>query len=460
MDSARTPRAPRTFDVAAFIEGRALSPFNRKLILLSWLITVFDGFDMQMVAFTAPYMRDELHLTTPMLGKVFSAGTLGMVLGGLGFSYIGDRVGRRPTVLAAAFLFGFLTIGTAFAQSYTQLLVLRLLDGMAIGGMLPLAWALNIEFVPRRIRATVVTIIMMGYSLGSSIAGPMTTFIAPSYGWQGVYLAGGIGTLACALALLLFLPESVRFLVAKGIKPEVVAATLRRVEPGLDVRGDDRFVLGDEQRATRHFHVRELFGNRLAPITLLIWVSYMVSSLAIYFSSSWGPLILETLNTPRSTAAWLSSLGGLLGAGAGILLMRLTEHRGPGWIAVYPLIAAPVLLVLGFGLLPQSLFLPAVVLCATLVGGQHSALISITGIFYPSAIRASGGGWAASIGKGGGVLGPILGAVALTSGMPVLRTYALLAACPAILCVCLLLLGIVVRRRVELAPAPDVVPAS
>lgn len=450
----------RTFDVAAFIDGRSLSPFNRKLILLSWLITLFDGFDMQVVAFTAPYMRDELHLTTGMLGNIFSAGTLGMVLGGLGFSYVGDRIGRRPTVLVSAFLFGILTIGLAFARSYPQLLLMRFVDGLAIGGMLPLAWALNIEFVPRRMRALVVTIIMMGYSLGSAIGGPLTNLIAPTYGWQGVYLTGGVGSLISATALLFFLPESVRFLVAKGRKPDVVAATLRRVEPTLDVRANDHFVLGDEGREARHFKPIELFRNGLAPITLLIWTGYLVSSLAIYFSSSWGPTILESLSIPRSTAALVSSLAGILGAGAGILLIRLTERHGPGWIAIYPALAVPVLLVVGMGLLPGALFLPAVVLGSLLIGGEHSAIISITGIYYPSAMRASGGGWAASIGKAGGVLGPILGAWVLSSGLPVLRSYAILSFCPLVLGICLLMLGTAVKRRVAFSPAPDVVPAS
>lgn len=177
----------RTFDVAAFLDGRALSSFNRRLILLSWLITLFDGFDMQVIAYTAPYMREALGLDLRMMGAVISAGTFGMVLGGLAFSWAGDRVGRRPTTLAASFLFGVLTIGLALSKTYHQLVFMRFVDGLAIGGMLPLAWALNIEFVPKRMRAYVVTIIMMGYSLGSAIGGPLTNWVAPRYGWQGVY---------------------------------------------------------------------------------------------------------------------------------------------------------------------------------------------------------------------------------------------------------------------------------
>ena len=171
-------QAPRTLDVARLIDGRKLGPFNYRLIALSWLITVFDGFDMMMISFTAPYMRDELGLDKIMLGNIFSAGMAGMMIGGFAFAYLGDRLGRRKTIISAAFAFGILTTATAFAGTYEHLLILRFLDGVAIGGMLPLAWALNIEYVPNKMRSTVVTIIMVGYSVGTAIAGPVTVWLA------------------------------------------------------------------------------------------------------------------------------------------------------------------------------------------------------------------------------------------------------------------------------------------
>ena len=454
-------RLPRTVDVAALLDQRRLSPFNYKLILLSWLITVLDGLDIQMVSFTAPYMRDEMGLTKTMLGYVFSAGTIGMVLGGLIFSNIGDRIGRRPTVIFCAFAFGLFTIATSYAPNYHALLALRFLDGLAGGGMLPLAWALNIEFVPSRMRGTVVAVIMMGYSIGSAGAAPLTNLIAPAHGWQGVYLFGGLGALACATILLLFLPESVRFLAAKGMRPDLVARTLRRVDPAIDVAAGDHFILGNEKRARPNFHMRQLFEGDLALITPLLWVAYGVSSLAIYFGSSWGPLVLEDLHIPRSTAAIVASIGGLSGACAGMILMHITDRHGPRSVAIFPAIAVPVLLLLGLGYVPEALFLPVIVLQAILIGGEHSAVISISGTFYPSAIRASGGGWVASIGKLGGVAGPVIGAYILSSGLPILSSYAFLALCPLILCACILGVAAVVRGRVaHEVPALDVVPAS
>lgn len=451
--------APPPFDVAAFLDGRALSAFNYRVIILSWLITLFDGLDLMMISFTAPYLKDSFALTKPMLGNLFAAGTAGQILGGFVFCYVADRIGRRPTVIGTSFLFGVLTIATAFARDYPQLLALRFVDGLAIGGMLPIAWALNIEFVPRRMRATIVTAIMLGYSIGSAGAGPITNWIAPVHGWQGVYIAGGIGTLVCAILLLAGLPESARFLAGRGLHPERIAAILRRLQPDLALTGDERFVLGDEHGAARRFHVRELFAGDLGIITPLLWAGYMASALAIFGNSSWGPSLLEELAVPRHTAALISSTGGLLGALAGLLLMRLTERFGPRWIALYPALAVPVLLILGLGLAPAGGFLPFVILSGMLIGGGHAAIISIAGVYYPSAIRANGGGWATSVAKFGGVVGPLIGGWMLASGMPVLRAYAYLAFCPFILCLAVLGIAATLRRRRAYQPDATVAPA-
>ena len=445
--------SPRSFDVSAFLNDRKLSPFNFVLIVLSWLITIFDGLDMTMISYTAPYIQDDLGLTKSQIGNIFSFGIGGAALGGFLFSYMGDRLGRRPAIIIAAYSFGILTCAMAFAHNYQQLAVVRFLDGLAIGGMLPLAWALNIEFVPKKMRSTVVTSIMMGYSIGAASSGPITNWIAPRYEWNGVFLAGGVATLICAVILHAALPESVRYLVARGGDPELIAKVLRRIDKTLDVSGADSFVLSDERRSTGNFSVAMLFQGDLKLITPLIWIGYGISSLGIFFMTSWGPLLLEYLEFPRRTAALISAVNGLLGAGMGLALMRFTDHFGPRAVAVFPALAAPVLILLGLGFIPHSVFLVGIIVGSILITGGHFGIQSICGIYYPSAIRASGAGWASSISKGCGVLGPIVGAMILSSGLPLLTIFAFLAVCPAILVLSALAIARVVRNRDKTLPA-------
>src|SRR5665213_123119 len=300
--------AARTIVVGEFINGRKLTRFNVILVVVSWLITVFDGFDQMTVSYTMPYMRDVLHLSIKMQGAVFSMVNFALMAGGFVFAFLGDRLGRRRTVIAAACTFAILTFITGFVQDYAQLMTLRFLDGFAIGGMLPLAWALNIEFVPQRMRATVVSLVMLGYSMGTAVAAPITNALAPKFGWSAVFFAGGGGTLLCAVLLFLFLPESIRFLGAKGQRPDMIAKILNRMAPELKATGSDTFIVSDEALQRTNFNPAQLFSGWLKWLTLLLWVGYTLSSLAIYFDANWGPTVIEKIGFPRAQAGNLIGL--------------------------------------------------------------------------------------------------------------------------------------------------------
>lgn len=439
-------RAPRTIDLAALIDGRKLTPFNYVLIALSTLITLFDGLDMFMVSYTAPYMRDELGLTNGQLGNVFSSGTVGMVIGGLAFTYVGDRIGRRPTIVFAGLAFGVLTLATGFATTYPMLLLLRFFDGLAIGGMLPLAWALNIEFLPKKVRATAIAFVMMGFSFGSASAGPLTNWIAPVHGWEGVYFFGGGATLLCAIIIAIWLPESPRFLVTKALNPALTVKTLKRLDSTIDVEPGDTIILGDEGVRKGGLKLSDLFEGRLKWVTPLMWLGYGFSALGIFFKSTWGPIILEAMDVSRVTAANVSALSGLLGAVAGVLLMKFAERWGLLLVAFCTALIVPMALLIGFEVIHGPLFLPIIVVQSMLVGACHTAIISQLSIFYPTAIRASAGGCASAVGKVGGIIGPLIAPLLLDTGMPAVRTYAVAAACPAILVVCIIAIYNIMRK--------------
>ncbi|WHS58362.1 MFS transporter [Pseudomonas sp. G2-4] len=437
----------RTIDVAALIEDRKLSRFNYVIICASVLITFLDGFDLLMLSHTAAYMADDIGLDKLQLGNIFSIGLFGMMLGGFFFGYLGDRIGRRPTIILSNSAFGLMTLLFVFADSYASLLVLRFLNGFALGAMLPLCWALNIEFVPKRYRASVITIIMVGFSLGGAVAGPLTVWIAPHYGWASVFALGGIATLLSSVLLFFTLPESVRFLVSKHKHPEAVARILKRLDPAIDVRPGDRYFLADEvDIGDRPFRIGQLFIGRLKWITPMIWIGFGASSMAMYFLASWSPLVYQYAGFDRATASWVSSFASFSGAMAGLALMRLVDTRGPYAVMIYPLLSLPFLLVLGIGNLQGNAFIVLSLIGAIFVKGSHYGITSIAGIFYPSAIRGNGAGWAASMGKIGSIFGPLLGAYVLNSGMPVVKSFAVLALCPAVLGVCAYTVARIDRR--------------
>lgn len=450
----------RPIDLGAVIEGQSRNGFVIKLILLSIAITFFDGFDMHVIAYTATYLTDDFGLSRIDMGNLFAAGVVGTMVGGFFFGYLGDRIGRRPAIVAAAIGFGILTLAFALARSYEALLILRFLNGIAIGGLLPLCWALNIEYVPSRYRATVVTVVMLGYTLGSSLGAPITIWLAPDHGWQAVYVFGGIATLVVAVMLALWLPESARFLAVQGRDPERIARYARRIAPDRDIPAGATFHLADEVREEgKGFRLSALFEGRLRYITPLLWMAYIASSMAIYFKSSWTPLVLEILGYSRTMAASYSSISAIGAALGGLLLMRFTDRKGPISIAVMSLFAVPVLLVVGLADTGYWAFLIINFFVNVLMGGAHYGMHSISGIFYPSAHRANGAGWATSVAKVGSIAGPLIGGFILATQFPVKHIFALLAVSPAVLA--LAIIGLEwFRRRPEREPVPAGVPAE
>ncbi|MBV9538726.1 MAG: MFS transporter [Acidisphaera sp.] len=425
------------------------------MIVLSWIVTFFDGYDTNVIAFAAPYLASAFKIDRAAMGYLFSAGLVWTMIGGFLFAYVGDRIGRRPAIIAATGLFGVLTLAFALSQTYTQLVVLRLVDGMALGGMLPLCWALNIEYVPRRFGATVVTVIMLGYSFGVALGGPIANLLIPIHGWQSVYVLGGACSIVATLALLLFLPESLKFLVATGAQPARIARVARGMFGHTPAAPGARFILSDEHEAgvlaAAPFRVAMLFAGVLRWVTPLFWFAYVVDSMAVFFLATWSPLVFEALGLTRTDAANFLAIGSLAGALGGLLLMRFVDQRGPGAVTAMPLLAIPLLLAVGLVELSHGEFLPLMFGVFLTVVGGHYGMHSSAGLFYPSAYRANGAGWATSVAKIGSIAGPTLGGLILSSGLPVRQVFICLALCPALMALCTFAIGRIYGGR---APAP------
>jgi MFS transporter, AAHS family, 4-hydroxybenzoate transporter len=461
MMSASASTPPVTIEVTDVIERQRINAFVIRLVAISWTVTFLDGFDMLVISFVAPYLRDGFGATAISLGELFATGVFGAMLGGIAFGWLGDRYGRRPIIIAAVAAFGATGIAMAMAPDMRALMALRFANGIALGGLMPLAWALNIEYVPRRFRATVVTIIMMGYTLGGVVAGPVTVWLAPLYGWQSVFLVAGVATLALVPVLFALLPESARWLAVRDKAPEKIVAALNALSPGLDARPQDRFVVTDEAGGSseRKFHLGELFAGDLRWITSLLWLAYIGSSMAVYFKSNWGPIIFEDVGFTRTQAAMIMSVSSIGGSLSGLLLMRFTDRLGPIAIAVYPLIAAPLLLLMGLAPVGLGGLAALSLLSMAVIGGTHVGMHSIAGIFYASSIRANGAGWATSIAKIGSIFAPLLGGYLLATNVPPRLLFVLLAATPLMTAVALILLARVGRARTPPLPvSTDEIP--
>ncbi len=449
-------------DVSALIEARAFGWYAWKLVLISWLVTFFDGYDMNVFAYAAPYLGPAYHLSKPMLGTVASSATAGLLFGAAFFGFLGDRVGRRTALIIATAAFGSLTLALMVASNLATFMILRFFGGIALGGAIPLTWALGTEYVPTRYRATAVTLIMLGYGIGVFAGGPISLVLIPRFGWMSVFTFGGAASLLAAGVLVAALPESLRFLITTGRNPERLVRAVRQLAPDRDVPAGARFVLSDEQRSQDERVSRSapslfsrvrallqnlaaLFEGRLRYITLLLWAGYIASSMTTFFLSQWGVIVYKGLGFSTQSATWVTSGNSVAGATGGLLLMRLTDRLGVGSVAVFPAIAVPLLITAAFAHLTQGSFIVLFLVIGIFLSGSHYGVTSLTGLFYPTSHRALGTGWASSVAKLGSIAGPIIGGAVMQAGLQLQHIFAVMAVCPAILSLCML--GIVAQQK-------------
>ena len=400
-------------DITQFIAQRKLSRFQYLVVGLCALIVLMDGFDTQAIGYVAPAIIKAWHIERSALAPVFAAGLIGLMLGALTFGPVADRIGRKPVLVFCTLFFGVCSLLTATVESLNGLLLLRFVTGLGLGGVLPNAIALTTEYAPTRIRATTIMIMFCGFSLGAALGGLAAAGLIASFGWQAVFIVGGIGPCVLFVFLLALLPESIRYLVVRGGRGAQVAAILAKVEPG--TRLDVRTTFTVDEHKSDAFVVRQLFTEGRTLLTLLLWVIFFMSLLDLYFLSSWLPTVINDSGVAMSQAVLITTMfqvGGIVGA---ISLGRLFDRFPPfRMLALTYALASVFVACVGVAGTSVPLLFATVFLAGFCVVGGQIAANALTAESYPTPIRSTGVGWALGIGRVGSIIGPVIGGLLLS----------------------------------------------
>jgi AAHS family 4-hydroxybenzoate transporter-like MFS transporter len=408
---------PRALTVNDIIDERPLSSFQLMTILLCSLVLLLDGFDTQAMGFLVPPISDELGIPLSAFGTVLSAGLFGLMIGAMSAGPIADRWGRKWAIIVSALVFGFFSLLTAGADSIRELVTLRFLTGLGLGGAMPNVVALASEYAPKRLQPILVTSIFAGMGGGAVLASLVGGALIPIWGWRSVFYVGGILPIGLAVVLIKALPESVRFLTVRGADPVRVSAIVRRIAPELSdvpLAPTARPGPGMAQSSER-FAVAQLFSDGRTTGTLLLWVPFFMNLLILYFILSWLPSLLRQAGMPVSagiTAVMAFSIGGILGAfvqgplmkAIGVFTTMVAE-----FVISLVLVVAASLIFENFPLLMTVTFILGIS-----VQGAQAGLNVLSAMYYPTVIRSTGVGWALGIGRIGSIVGPMIGGVMLS----------------------------------------------
>jgi MFS transporter, AAHS family, 4-hydroxybenzoate transporter len=187
-------------NVSEIVDNSTMGAFQWRIFALCLTCLIMDGFDVQALGFAAPVIIREWNIPNAALGPVFGIANFGFMIGSL-FSMVADRIGRRPILIGATIFFSIFTILAGFTTSVSQLFAIRFIAGLGMGCIIPNAAALIGEYSPRRLRATFMAVITVGFSAGAAIGGFVAAFLIPTFGWRSVFYFGGAIPLVVSLII-------------------------------------------------------------------------------------------------------------------------------------------------------------------------------------------------------------------------------------------------------------------
>jgi AAHS family 4-hydroxybenzoate transporter-like MFS transporter len=439
-------------DIKAFIDARKMSGYQWLVLALCFLIVTMDGLDTAVMGFVAPLVMHDWGVSRAAFGPVMSAAMVGLAIGALAAGPAADRVGRKIVLIGSVFCFGLFSLLCAFAESPTQLMMLRFLTGLGLGAAMPNSTTLLSEYVPSKSRSLLLTIMFTGFNFGSGGGGFVAASLIPHFGWRAVFMFGGILPIVSVPLLLWLLPESARLLLVRKASNTRIATTLGRVCG--HVFGGDATFTAPEPVVSAKAPVRMLFADGYAFSTLMLWLTYFMGLLIIYLLTGWLPTLIKDAGLPVERAAAITGmfqLGGTVGAVAvGFAMDRMDRNAVIG--TAY-LLGGVFIFALGMGSL-QSGLLPVLVACAGFfMSGAQTGLNALAPTCYPTRARATGVSWMLGFGRLGGILGSLVGGALLSLGFSFAAVFSVLAV-PAIIAA-----GAIVMYRVALkfitAPVAD-----
>ena len=224
MSNVRT-----SVDVMSFIDEHGIAPRQWLLVALCFLIVAADGMDVAIMGFLAPSIIQEWGITRAGFGWVMSAAPVGLMIGALAAGPSSDRLGRKTVLLASVLVFGLCSLVTAFTHGVTEMILMRFLTGIGLGAAMPNTTTLLSEYLPVRRRSLLITVMFVGFGVGSAVVGFAAGWMIPHWGWRSVLIAGGVFPLILGPVLAMYLPESVRFMLVRKVSADRIGKTLSKV---------------------------------------------------------------------------------------------------------------------------------------------------------------------------------------------------------------------------------------
>ena len=415
--SAPLPNSSLDESLRLPIDAR-ISPFQWRVIILCFLIALFDGFDTQAVAFTGPAIIEAFGLEAKALAPVLTAGIIGMTVGAMLLGMLGDKLGRHKTLMVCIALFASSTLLTAFATHLNHIFILRVIAGLGMGGATPVLLSLAAEYAPKRHKGLVTTGILLALPAGAMLGGILAAKILPLWGWQSIYILGGVLPLILLVAVYFMLPESLEYLSQRHTvsNQKQIEHILGKITGKTVHINASQFTQADSSQAVASAKLSTLFQHGLARTTIGVWGTYFFNWIAWFMLLSWLPTILKQAGLNPADAPYASVT---VNAAFIVFAIPLAYYLPKLKInkILYFMFACGIAIAVGLGLVISNqqwgVVFALIALAGFGIGGQQLVLNYLVVASYPAQVRATATGWAIGMGRFGAIIGSAIGGLVL-----------------------------------------------
>ncbi len=386
-------------------------------IVMCFILNMIDGMDVLIVSFTSSVVEAEWGLSKTQLGYIFSAGLFGMMLGCLLLAPFADKFGRVKLLFLSTALITIGMLMTAITSSLEQMLALRFITGLGIGGILPTMAAIASEFANEKNRNFSVGFVQGGWSIGAILTGLFVAWAVPQFGWRIVYAAAGVVSAIMLPLIYWFMPETPSFLIKKqpiGARQKINMVLVKMGHAPIESIPEKPEILSDK------VPLRDLFSEKLRLPTVLLWSGVFFAFMTLFTLISWIHNIATSSGMPFELATY---------AGLALNIGAFIGTVGIGWLATWFPINRLIFIYMVCAFIFMSIYANLSIGYGVMFGLilfiGISAQGGITG-FYPAAarvydanMRATGIGWAIGIGRSGAIIGPALFGILFDDGVTI-----------------------------------------
>ncbi|MGQ1619479.1 MFS transporter [Acinetobacter baumannii] len=432
-------------DIFNELKTRPMNSYRWLLVGLCILLNIVDGYDVQVMSFTAASVSKEWALSGSVLGILISLGLVGMAFGSLFIAPIADKVGRRTIILSCLLLSGITMLFSSHVMNPYQLGILRFITGIGIGGLLTNGAVMANEFSTTKWKNLSVALLSTGYAIGAVVGGMIAYRLIGTVGWRSVFMCGGIFTLTVLVLVYFVLPESVEYQLIKR-QPNSIER-INKTLAKFNIQTIHSFPAYKELTHGK-VSIKTLFKGNFKARTIFVWIAFFSVMAGQYFILTWTPKLLTMAGmTPEQGVSLgiILNFGGILGA---ILMAFLTVRYQINLVlsSFFALTAIFItVFVLNSGNYIYSMWIA--VLVGIFNNGCVAGMYALANSTYDTEIRATGVGSAITMGRLGGILSPLGAGYLLDAGIKPLHLYNIDAVLFAIGCIVIFIMYLTVKKQ-------------